>query len=802
MNASPKGQIMQITLKNAFVGRGRELRRLESCLHQTAKGSGRFVLFCGEAGVGKTALLNDFERQGRQSGAKVASVRFSEAYTCEPYQPFLQIIKQLQKPSSAKALDSTQTIPGFHPIDPEEDRDVWNQPSLFSLQRQQALVQHRLKVAILEYAQPATILLLDDLQHAPLTAWKFIHYLSASVSEHPILLVGALRYENKMMRQSQDLPFVNVLQRMNREGTVEEITPGRFGKQEIQDLLYSIFPENDFSIPLPAMLHAATRGVPRQVRLCVEMMLKQEILVQKNGLWHHRQNITEEGLKRLVNQGGDKATLTNLWNRLAENQKDLLKYISLMRGPLIHRLFASFTGRPTHEVIKYLLSFEKLGILTKVDDESYQFAADPIRSFFLQTMSPEERHHKRERMATIIEQADYLAAGVKIPYLAHHYSKTKNWELALHYLREACTVAIRNFAFHEANLFVQRTLDILKAFPEIKYAREQVRLLTRAAWLARILGYWDESIRYCDAGVELCGQHENVDIKVHILIQKGLTHFRLNEWIRAKACFEECLQIRTELPDFDLAMIHYGLGDISFELGKYEESRQHFEVALEFANEPRAGRLRANILNNLATVENVRGNRMRSVALYTQCIPIYERLGDDFGLARIYHNIGMIHAIARNWKEANAFYIQSLNLSEQLEFRPLRSITYLSRAYALVQLKKFAEARSQNSKSYYLQKHLKNKLDVAEYHKIQGVIEREENNFAEARIQFEQAFKKFQKLKNTLGIAETEYELGLLGITMQNKDRARRWFMRSLKHFADLGLREKVTHIEETLNLI
>ena len=56
---------------------------------------------------------------------------------------------------------------------------------------------------------------------------------------------------------------------------------------------------------------------------------------------------------------------------------------------------------------------------------------------------------------------------------------------------------------------------------------------------------------------------------------------------------------------------------------------------------------------------------MRAIAFYSQSIPIYQSLNDNFGLAQIYNNIGMSYADEGNWEKANEFYGKSLELSDQ-----------------------------------------------------------------------------------------------------------------------------------------
>jgi tetratricopeptide (TPR) repeat protein len=247
-------------------------------------------------------------------------------------------------------------------------------------------------------------------------------------------------------------------------------------------------------------------------------------------------------------------------------------------------------------------------------------------------------------------------------------------------------------------------------------------------------------------------------------------------------------------------MANYGLGNIHFELGEYEKSCKFYEAALSTANGLEDKQLMANIFNNMGAIANIRGHRMRAIRLYSKSIPIFKNLSDNFGLARVYNNIGMTHADENNWQHANEFYGQSLMFSDVMGLIPLKSITFLNRASALTHLKKFNEAREYNFKALRLLEHLKDELGMAEYHKIQGIIEREQNNWQEAGEHLQKALEKYGAAEGKLGCAESEEELGRLAKAMNNYKEAVLWFNKALTSYQELGLKERVKIIENQLH--
>ena len=225
---------------------------------------------------------------------------------------------------------------------------------------------------------------------------------------------------------------------------------------------------------------------------------------------------------------------------------------------------------------------------------------------------------------------------------------------------------------------------------------------------------------------------------------------------------------------------------------------QEFVSIKEFNAESLVGTL----YNNLGIIENILGNRMQSISYYSQSIPIFEKSGDNFGIARVYHNIGMTYADENSWKKANEFYGKSLCASDVMELVPLKSVTFLNRALALVHLNNLVEAKEYNYKAYRLLNRLHDELGIAEYHKIQGIIEKEEQNWVEAEKHFDLALKKFEKLKNKLGEAETKLEKALLYLLREDTQKAKYWLNECKNGFMSLGLKEKMDIIDKKINQI
>ena len=76
-----------------FVGREAELQILRGALDDAAAGYGSVVTIAGEAGIGKSRLVEEFARQARAANALVLRGHCYEDDWAPPYSPFVEAIE-------------------------------------------------------------------------------------------------------------------------------------------------------------------------------------------------------------------------------------------------------------------------------------------------------------------------------------------------------------------------------------------------------------------------------------------------------------------------------------------------------------------------------------------------------------------------------------------------------------------------------------------------------------------------------------------------------------------------------------
>lgn len=184
-----------------FVGRGREMALMQAALSEVANGSGRIVLIGGEAGIGKTRLVEEFSARAQELGVDVYWGRCWEGEGGMAYWPWVQIIRAYVRRAGQDALDAipksvASDIVGLVP----ELRDRFS-ADLSALDAAN-LEQSRFRQfdSIANLLRSATlirpmVLLIDDLHMADQSSMKLVRFIGGEAREMGVMILGTYRDE-------------------------------------------------------------------------------------------------------------------------------------------------------------------------------------------------------------------------------------------------------------------------------------------------------------------------------------------------------------------------------------------------------------------------------------------------------------------------------------------------------------------------------------------------------------------------------------------------------------------------------
>ena len=178
--------------RSRLVGRSVQLERLEALYERARNGSGGLALLWGEAGVGKTRLLDEFSSRTLGKGARIAAAACFE-FLCPPFAPLREVYGALGIPA---------------PFEADETR-----PRSETARYQAFLAAaESLKAA----AATPVVIVIDDLQWADFATLEFLAFLMPRLANSMLLVLGAVRTE----QIERDHARHEALSRLGRQGAV------------------------------------------------------------------------------------------------------------------------------------------------------------------------------------------------------------------------------------------------------------------------------------------------------------------------------------------------------------------------------------------------------------------------------------------------------------------------------------------------------------------------------------------------------------------------------------------------------
>jgi DNA-binding winged helix-turn-helix (wHTH) protein/tetratricopeptide (TPR) repeat protein len=225
-----------------LVGREPLLGRLLPALDAAADGRGSIVLLEGEAGVGKTRLLDAVAEAARARGLRVlrGGCRKDAGAAFAPWSQVLEDLLVASSDAELAVLDDPGVGPWIAALAPTLLERI---PALASLAvgardgesrwRQFAAVSRLLAAAT--RSRPLVVLL-DDLHWADAATLRLVEHLVPELRGHALLLVGAHRDE-----RSAPSALLSVLQgEMTRHGAGEALRVERLSPEQVASLLAAL----------------------------------------------------------------------------------------------------------------------------------------------------------------------------------------------------------------------------------------------------------------------------------------------------------------------------------------------------------------------------------------------------------------------------------------------------------------------------------------------------------------------------------------------------------------------------------
>ena len=489
-----------------FVGRAAELALMEKRLDQACAGQPQWLSLRANAGVGKTRLTEEFLRRAADRDCRVLRGYCESYLSAEPLQPYLQMLRTLQRQGSAEA-DAVLRGP--------------------AKERQEAVLQLLLQLV----SQGPLLLLIDDLQWADDASLALLHRLRAEAERRalPLMLLSATRPAVVTETPALLLPIHHgheAAEALHHH----ELLP--LTEEEAGQAIAQLLPSTDPFISAEVQRHAG--GNP----LFIEELC--HALAHQSGSGSLR--AAEEAAPPALNPAsGGHAWLAALIEsrvaRLPPAQAQLLRVAAVIGAVIPTWLFERISGCCEKDPV--VLELAELDFIFPAEQPGLlRFKHGITRDVIYESTGLHERQ-ALHRHITAELRAQLVLGGQEPAHelLAYHGGAAGQWQDAAHHAEQAGDQALASSALDRAKKQYRAALAALEHLPPSEdvhqrwiaiaqrfgmacvfdASRADLRVLQHATGLAALSGdptamaraqYWLGYVRYAlgeaRAGLQLC----------------------------------------------------------------------------------------------------------------------------------------------------------------------------------------------------------------------------------------------------------------------------------------------------------
>ncbi|GAA4581960.1 LuxR family transcriptional regulator [Planotetraspora phitsanulokensis] len=423
-----------------FVGRGPEVAELTRAVEAADNGTPQTVLVRGEAGVGKTRLIEELLRTVEARAAVVAVGGCVEVGGDGiPFAPFSSALRALwqQLPEEVRAACAGQEellarmLPDLRPsalVGHGDDDNV----RLFELT---ARILERLAESRL------IVLVIEDLQWADASSRHLLGYLFRSRRNGCLLIIASYRSDDIHRRH----PLRSLLAEVDRLRSVRRIEVRRFDRVEVFKQLTGV-------------LHVQP-----------DPHLLSEIFERSDGNAFFVEELARSYLERgQVGLDDLRDLLLVRLESLTESSQRVARFAAEGGSAVGYRLLQAVAGLPEDELVEALRGSVLAQILVPDPDISgYRFRHSLVREAVSDTILPGERSLINRRYAEALEADASLArTGELATRLSHHWYHAHDDVKALQMSLSASVEARSRYAYAEQLRSLERAMDLWNKVPD------------------------------------------------------------------------------------------------------------------------------------------------------------------------------------------------------------------------------------------------------------------------------------------------------------------------------------------------
>jgi DNA-binding winged helix-turn-helix (wHTH) protein/predicted ATPase len=576
----------------SVVGRDDALSLMQRWLQKVLGGERQVVFVTGEAGIGKTALVDAFvQNLASDKRIRIGTGQCLEQYgTSEAYLPVLDAVGRLcrEQPNALDVLRAHAPMwllqmPSL--VSPSE-RESLNR-TVSGATRERMLREMVEALAVLSEEQPL-VLVLEDLHWSDYSTLDLISYVARQRQPAHLMLIGTFRKSELIARGH---PLKAVKQELQVKQLCEELPVEYLNRKSVSEYLSARFPANQFPPELASLIHERTDGNPLFMVNAVDYLLREGSIVDSDDGWILATEIEKiqvgvpDGIRQMIEKQID---------RLSAEEQRVLEAASAVGAEFASLAVVAGLGmdRATVETCFDELArrgqfIRDLGVQELPNGEPvtrYGFIHALYQNALYDRLPASRRVQLHRGIAERGEQVYGERAAEIAGELAMHFEQARDYKRAAKYLQRAAETAIRRFAYKESIGLARRALELLTKLPDTEERAQQELCLQLTIGVPLMVtgGYASADVGTAYTRARELSQRVGATADISEVLWGLWVFYTVRaELDTAHEIAVEFLRLAEQLPYPGLALRGHQAMEVTFvQMGKFTESIEHYEKGL------------------------------------------------------------------------------------------------------------------------------------------------------------------------------------------------------------------------------
>jgi class 3 adenylate cyclase/tetratricopeptide (TPR) repeat protein len=463
-------------LRADLIGRRAEIGQLYDAVDHLAKGRGRIFSICGDAGTGKSRLVEDFK-----NSLDLNEIQWLEGHAYAysqniPFFPLIDLLNRIFKIDEGDPPESVrnkiesgigQLVEGNEAFAPYVGRLYsLSYPELEDVSPE--FWRSRLKEAVMAILtatakRSPTIFFLEDLHWADPSHVELMRNALLEIRQ-PAIVLCVYRPVFSLFTSHQ-LGTVSKI--------YQEIRLGDLSLSDAENMLESLLKTKDIPSDLWQFVQDKAEGNPFYLEELVNSLIESEILARDNGSWKITKPINESEISSTIH-----GLISGRLDRLETHTKRIVQEASVIGRAFLYDILRKVTELDDR-IDRSLNTLERLDLIrtrSVEPDVEYMFKHPLTQEVVYNGLLKKDRQGIHEQIATVMEQLFQDRLVEFYETLAFHFKQSQSVSKAVEYLMKSGDKSVGRYAVEEAHQYYQEAFSILSSKPE-KTVEEKQRLI-------------------------------------------------------------------------------------------------------------------------------------------------------------------------------------------------------------------------------------------------------------------------------------------------------------------------------------